>query len=604
MAKQNINVGTSANDKKGDSLRAAFQKVNANFTELYEAVGLAAAADQDTTLTFLGSTISTDDSSGIVIDRATTVSSNLSVGGDILPSVANGGDLGSSTLPWRSLYVSNNTIYIGGTAVGVDANGNLTVNGGQVNTPSNTLVNGANTVSLGSDGVLTLPGGRTRIGTAVGVDAIIANEDTAFGVVTQGTNGTVQLVWIEDSENFGTSNLAAVYVNSGGPGSVRIATGANGGPGPEFWEFKNSGALTFPQGTTIATADGTEAFLIDGAVDKDVQIYTYSGETAHGWTFGTDGDLIIPGDIKSNSNINIDINLADSTLRRWQFGEDGKLTFPDGANYAGQTVTMPTTTIGNTNSFVWEFSDLAIGIDRITLNWNLLASDTAGFYIGTTHSTNGKYLFLNGTDQSLSYFAGGVDGGGKLIFGSSAGNNAGDANAIEIKAASGDVYLTSTESVKITVDASDSSARIWTFDPTGELTFPDSTVQSTAFTGNATALVNGSYSISAAYNGIDIKAPLTWKEFDTDRVVLNYNGTENGFVIGTNVTGVTQGWFFYNNGRTKFPTATAPAHSYGAAGDVAGTVAFDGSYIYYCTANYVNNSTNIWKRVALDATPW
>jgi hypothetical protein len=37
MAKQNINVGTTANDKKGDSLRAAFQKVNANFTELYAA---------------------------------------------------------------------------------------------------------------------------------------------------------------------------------------------------------------------------------------------------------------------------------------------------------------------------------------------------------------------------------------------------------------------------------------------------------------------------------------------------------------------------------------------------------------------------------------
>ena len=122
MAKQNINVGTAANDKKGDSLRAAFQKVNSNFTELYEAVGLAATG-QDTALTFLGSTLSTDDSSAIVIDQATTITSNLSVGGDIVPQTANGGDLGSSTLPWRSLYVSNNTIYIGGTAVGVDANG-------------------------------------------------------------------------------------------------------------------------------------------------------------------------------------------------------------------------------------------------------------------------------------------------------------------------------------------------------------------------------------------------------------------------------------------------------------------------------------------------
>jgi hypothetical protein len=40
------------------------------------------------------------------------------------------------------------------------------------------------------------------------------------------------------------------------------------------------------------------------------------------------GNLTIPGDIRSDSNINIDINLADSTLRRWQFGEDGILTLP------------------------------------------------------------------------------------------------------------------------------------------------------------------------------------------------------------------------------------------------------------------------------------
>lgn len=41
MTKQVINVGTTVNDKKGDSLRAAFQKVNSNFTELYTALGLS-----------------------------------------------------------------------------------------------------------------------------------------------------------------------------------------------------------------------------------------------------------------------------------------------------------------------------------------------------------------------------------------------------------------------------------------------------------------------------------------------------------------------------------------------------------------------------------
>jgi len=39
MTKQIINVGTDPNDRSGDSLRTAFQKVNANFTELY--IGIA-----------------------------------------------------------------------------------------------------------------------------------------------------------------------------------------------------------------------------------------------------------------------------------------------------------------------------------------------------------------------------------------------------------------------------------------------------------------------------------------------------------------------------------------------------------------------------------
>lgn len=39
MAKQIINVGTNPNDSTGESLRAAMQKVNDNFTEVYDAVG-------------------------------------------------------------------------------------------------------------------------------------------------------------------------------------------------------------------------------------------------------------------------------------------------------------------------------------------------------------------------------------------------------------------------------------------------------------------------------------------------------------------------------------------------------------------------------------
>jgi hypothetical protein len=58
------------------------------------------------------------------------------------------------------------------------------------------------------------------------------------------------------------------------------------------------------------------------------------------------------------------------------------------------------------------------------------------------------------------------------------------------------------------------------------------------------------------------------------------------------------------SGYVVFPTVTVPAHSYGVAGDVAGMVAFDSTYIYYCTADYVNNSTNIWKRTAHGTGTW
>lgn len=84
MAKQTINVGTTANDKKGDSLRAAFQKVNTNFTELYTALGLDSGGLNLGAFTFTGSTLSTSDSTAIVIDQAATITSNLTVNGDII----------------------------------------------------------------------------------------------------------------------------------------------------------------------------------------------------------------------------------------------------------------------------------------------------------------------------------------------------------------------------------------------------------------------------------------------------------------------------------------------------------------------------------------
>ena len=143
------------------------------------------------------------------------------------------------------------------------------------------------------------------------------------------------------------------------------------------WQFGEDGNLTLPQGGNISEGGGisgaikltpagganeyqalliyptagegdhihltagggtTELYLGDDlhyvklASDGNIRIQADNGVNGAAWTFGTDGSLQIPGDITSEGNINIEINLSDSTLRRWQFGEDGLLTFPDGTS--------------------------------------------------------------------------------------------------------------------------------------------------------------------------------------------------------------------------------------------------------------------------------
>ena len=66
MTQQTINVGTAANDRTGDTLRAAFQKVNANFTELYS------GAANETQLTNNGYTLSINSSGTLPLSSGIT----------------------------------------------------------------------------------------------------------------------------------------------------------------------------------------------------------------------------------------------------------------------------------------------------------------------------------------------------------------------------------------------------------------------------------------------------------------------------------------------------------------------------------------------------
>jgi hypothetical protein len=83
-------------------------------------------------------------------------------------------------------------------------------------------------------------------------------------------------------------------------------------------------------------------------------------------------------------------------------------------------------------------------------------------------------------------------------------------------------------------------------------------------------------------------------------------------IVYANVTpgiedGVASGSFNLGSSTEQFNNAflaggvvtTAPSTSAGKEGDVAGAVAFDGSYVYRCTADYTDGLTAIWTRAPL-----
>jgi hypothetical protein len=103
-------------------------------------------------------------------------------------------------------------------------------------------------------------------------------------------------------------------------------------------------------------------------------------------------------------------------------------------------------------------------------------------------------------------------------------------------------------------------------------------------------------------------------EYEVENLVHQLENFANSSPPGNPILG--QLWYDTSTGLLKVYTGTTwgfagglgvvqvPTHSYGVSTDVAGLVAFDSTYMYYCTAPYVNNSTNIWKRVAWSGSTW
>jgi hypothetical protein len=334
MAKQTVNVGASPNDNSGDSIRVAFQKINANFTELYTALGL----NSDGTLNlgafeFTGNVMTTTDSSAITIDQATTVTSDLTVGGDVVPTVAQGGDLGSAAKPWRSLYVSGSTIYLGGTALAVNQSGELTVNGSSVAdnaTPSWNNITDKPTIpttvsELTNDaGYITLADvtGEITVNPTGDLKGSVFADDSTL--LVDAVSGTIPYSVLSGAPSFGNWTFSSSVLSDGSTGNAVIQSSdfagsklilRTRGPSDKDWIFDQDGDLTFPDSTVQNTA-----YIEPQSTTHASTIAAFGTDTGQGTT------------ISLSNNASTEIITVSNTQ-----GEQGRVSLPNTGS-AGKVV--------------------------------------------------------------------------------------------------------------------------------------------------------------------------------------------------------------------------------------------------------------------------
>jgi len=304
MTRQNINIGASANDGTGDTLRSAGSKINQNFQEIYTQLG----GDSSTlttqvilkdsgsvgTIIFEGTStdshetklIATDPTAdrtialpnaggNVVLDTATQTLTNKTLTTPTIASITNGGTItipsgagtvttiaGSQTLTNKTLTSPTINTPIIGTSLN-DANGNefikFTTTGSAVN--ELTVANGATTTGP----TLSATGGGTNLNiimTPKGTGSVELNK-AAFSSSTITANGAA------------STSATLIIGNKGSALAVSLADGTTVGEYKIFTN-KGAGAMTvapsnFAQGTSFALAqndgctciwDGSNWFLV------------------------------------------------------------------------------------------------------------------------------------------------------------------------------------------------------------------------------------------------------------------------------------------------------------------------------------------------------
>lgn len=395
--------------------------------------------------------------------------------GNIIPSASNVYSIGNSTTWWKDLWLSANTLYIGGVPIGTSG-GSLTFGGNVVGTsdlPSYTGNVSAGNIAVGATTVgntTTAPTfsveGSTGNITAGNISAGNITSTGDFGAASVSTptvssntvncgaggfnfiQGAVDSVTLTNPGTEKGYNRGFVIYPTGGTGTgfaivIKETTNPESGSGSiSVWEVYNPGqGYTAGDELTFAGFGDPAEFIINAV--NDVGTLT-AGDGI--WYFDPTGDTTVPGNIllPDNTEIyNVDANTAVFTSN--SVSDATSIYLTDAGNaavYASGSVVLETNSDGNVAS-QWEFSTDGSVIlpNGATLNDTTTGAVAFGQAAGGVSQGNFSIAFgyYAGTVvQGISAVAiganagEGTQGGFAVAIGSSAGNDNQGAQAIAV----------------------------------------------------------------------------------------------------------------------------------------------------------------------------
>jgi hypothetical protein len=286
----------------------------------------------------------------------------------ILPQSNATTDLGSNTLQWRSLYVSNNTIYIGGVSVGV-ADGQLTVAGNTVVTEGTSLTGNIETTGNVSAGNLAITANITtdnlNVGTLLDVKDINVTGQilTDLGVVGNVNPGNVNVVAGNVSAQYLLGNGAFI---TGLPAGYSNAVVAN---------YLASGSLTSNIVTTGNIAAGNIA--VTSLITTD---------NLNVGTLLDVKDINMTGVVLTNFNVQGNIS-------------GGNLEVTQDAVILGNLRVQGNTTYINVTDLVIEDKDIIVGANASATLSDL---NGAGLQIGNISAGGNITFFYDSTSNTMA----------------------------------------------------------------------------------------------------------------------------------------------------------------------------------------------------------